>query len=187
MTRADTMPTSRSTFSAVGPERRRRAMRASSPLDEVPIEIEERECLERRPIAANWKSSIKERLVMGRPPSPAITAWVCCGSPAVAIATSVATIPPAPGASAFSMTTTRRAPAERVSHRRGREGAERADPHYPDARPLLAQGVDGILDGPEHRAQGHDDGLGVLAPVGAHETPRHVARRSPRTPPRSRG
>ena len=48
-------------------------------------------------------------------------------------------------------------------------------PSDADLMPCLAQLVDRVLDRAQHRAQGDDDGLGVLGAVGADQAARVAA------------
>ena len=83
--------------------------------------------------------------------------------------TSVETIPPRPTASAFSSTTTRQAPRQRLADLLEREGPEGLDAERADPDALVAQLVDDVLDRPQHRAERDDDRLGVLGAVAAHQ------------------
>ena len=161
---AATTPTSRSMFSACGPERRDPARCARARARRARGRGRGRSTARGRPRRPCSSSSRSDPAVIGRPPSPAMTVWTCALLPASATWTSCETIPPTPSANAFSMTTTRAGAAE---HRRaprcsgnGRNAliAERSDP---DA--LLAQRVDRVLDRPEHRSERDHDRLGVLA------------------------
>ena len=64
-----------------------------------------------------------------------------------------------PTASAFSSTTTRCAPASAARTASSGERPERGDAERPDRHAPVAQLVDGVLDGAEHRAERDDDRL----------------------------
>ena len=58
---------------------------------------------------------------------------------------------------------------QRRPHLLHREGPERLDRQRADRDALVAQLVDRVLDRPQHRAEGDDDGLGVLVEVAADQ------------------
>ena len=96
-------------FSAVGPDRRCRAIRSSSRATRPWL----RSRKVRRPsssASAASKTPPSDVFVMERPPSPATTVETDTGNPLSVIATSVESTPPKPALMAFSTTTTRRAP-----------------------------------------------------------------------------
>src|SRR5579864_8817984 len=116
--RAPTTPRSRRMFSAWGPDRRRWASRASS-RSIRPRSRSMNVVSPSSPASAAETSLRRDDLVIGRPPSPAITVWTAHPEPSTALWTFCETIPPIPIDSAFSSTITRRAldSAARISSR----------------------------------------------------------------------
>ncbi len=158
-------------FSAVGPERRCRAMRSSS-RSTRPVLRSRKVRRPSSPWSAASKTLLSDALVMARPPSPATTVATGIGKPLSVMATSVDSTPPKPTLMAFSTTTTCRHVLECAPNGIDRERPERGDAHRTDPVPGGALRVHDFLDRPEDRAHGHDHHFGVGTPVRVHEAAR---------------
>ena len=163
-------PRSRSMFSAVGPERRCRAMRSSS-RSTRPVLRSRKVRRTSPPWSAASKTPPRDALVMARPPVPP-PRWQ-----------------PAPAARERHGHVRRQHPAE--AHADGllndddllgvlecvpdgidREGPEGGDADRADPVSGGALGIHDVLNRPQHRAHGHDHHVGVGTPVRVHQATR---------------
>ena len=117
-----------------------------------------------------------------------MTVSAACGalpSAASAARTSAVTMPPLPGRERpleDDQPPRAAIAAECRAHGLGRERAERGDAERADPHPVVAQLVDRVLDGAEHRAEGDDDQLRVFGAVGPHQA-RRLGRPNSRAKP----
>ncbi len=160
-------------------------MRRELAVHDVPVHVEERQRLEPLGDGVGEQRRAATPCVIGRPPSPAIDrvarAAACPAERHAHVRRE--TIPPTPTASAFSRTTTRCACPSAARTASSGNGRKDVIPTTPILTPSLAQLVDGVLDRAEHRAERHDDRLGVLAAVAAQQPAGVLGRRLRRNSP----
>ena len=160
-------------FSACGPGRARGLHARQLAVDDVPVQVQERQRLQ--PV----RHRVGEQLAQGglgdRPPAEAGDDRVAVQLDAGERHADVGRDDPADadGERLLEHDHALGVP-KRGAERLKRKRAERRDPDDADRDALLAQLIDGVLDRAEHRAERYDDRLGVLAAIGA-EQPAGVA------------
>ena len=168
--RAGPAPTSRSTFSADGPERRVAAIRASS-RSTSPWSRSRKVSGSQLARAASASIASSERRVIGATAEPGDDGAQRAARVVGAMATSVESTPPKPMLNAFSTTTTRRAPASASRTALAGNGRNDVIPTTPIRSPASRRASTASLMVPSTEPRATTTVSASSVPVGAEQAP----------------